>query len=89
MLNIHRQVGHCLGAVHYHHRPVGVRQLGDFPNRIDRPQNVTHMGQGDDPGARADEPAERPSFKLAMLVHGKGPDDRAGLLRDQLPGHQI
>ena len=88
-LYIHRSVGNRLGAIDHHHRTGRVRETGKLADRIDRPQCVGDVGQRNDTGPFRQQFRKCIGQQLTCIIHGSHPKGGAGLVTQQLPGHDI
>ena len=87
--DVHRQVGHALGAVQQHQRAALVGEVGDLPHRVDRAQHVRHVRDDDELRPPADQTIDIALNELPLLVDIDIPQLGAGVLRDELPRDDV
>ena len=89
LLNVDPAVGDGLGAVDEHQRPHFLGLLGDLTYRIDRPQRVRDMGDGDHASAIRKKLREIVEDQTALLVHLDVPKASACTAGHQLPRNDV
>ena len=88
-LHVDRQVRHGLGAVHDGRDAARARGGDELGDRQHRAEGVRDVRQRDEARARAEQPQVRLEVDDAAAVDRHDADPRAGLRREQLPGHDV
>ena len=88
-LHIDGEVGHGLRAIDEDGNAHAMREIDHFADRGHRAQRIRNLGDGDEFGARADQPGKFFEFKLAAVVDGRNAEMRAFFLAQNLPRHNV
>jgi hypothetical protein len=79
----------ALRPVDQHQRAGSMGQADHLADRIDRSQRVRCMAEGDQLGARRQQPGELLEHELAGIVHRSDAQPRPFLFAKQLPGDDV
>ena len=82
-------MGHRLAAVDQQLGAGVMGEAGDLGDGKDAAEGVGDMGDGHQPAALVDQPAQRREVQGAGIVHRRHGDLDARALAQELPGHDI
>jgi hypothetical protein len=82
-------MGQGLGAVNQHLDAVGMGEFDDPRDRIDRAQRVGDVHDADELDSRREHFLEGVHPELPAIVDRRHDELGAGLLADELPGHDV
>ncbi len=88
-LHVDREVRHGLGAVEEHRHLLPVRHLDDPVDGVDGAKSIRDVPQGDQLRARPDQAFQLVDAQRAVVIHRRHAQDRALLLAEHLPGHDV
>ena len=88
-LDIHRHVGHGLGAVNEHQRPGLVSHPGHLGDRIDRPERVRNVRERDELRLELEEDLEDIEAEQAIVGDRDELEIRVLLLDQELPRDEV
>ena len=89
LLHVHLEMRCALRPVYQHRHTVRVGNAYHLPHRIDRSEDVAHMGDTHYLGALREHAGIRFHVKLALIVHRYHPDSHSATGSLKLPRHDV
>ena len=89
LAHVDAEVHGRLAAVDEHGNAALVRQADDLADRHQRAEHVRHVGDGDELGARGQQPLELLQQQLAVVGDRRPLQDRAVALAMEVPRHDV
>jgi len=87
--HVDMRVNRRLAAVEQHRHAPGVGEADDLGGGRDGAQHVRHMGDGDEPGTRADETGKVVDVERAVVADARPFQHRALALAQEVPRHDV
>ena len=89
VLDVDGQMHRRLAAIDQHRDAPGMGDADDLLHRHDGAERIRHLGDGDDPGARAQKLLEFLDEEIAVIVDRRPFDHGAPAFAMEMPGHDI